>query len=88
MADFQTKKQENISTAQERIVVRSDGATGKQVVCLDRVDHVTHQPVIGFYNENTKSVENNGIRDFRIEASSPYKITDIRFPVFTPNNKG
>jgi len=87
MADFQTKRQAEIRPAQERIIANSNEPTEGRVVCLDRVNHVTHEPVIGLFNKGNNTVENNGIRDFLIGADAPYRISDIRFPVFTPNKK-
>jgi hypothetical protein len=75
----------NLSLAQERIIARSDGTRGKEIVCLDRVNHLTHEPVRSFYNETNNNVETKGIKDYRVEAAEPFRITDIKFPVYSPD---
>lgn len=79
----QNNSNANLQVAQERIVVKSDGNHGKEVVCLDRVDHINHRPFPGFFNEKTNQIETTGMKDYRVEAQLPYRISDIKFPVLS-----
>lgn len=56
-----------------------------KVVCLDRVDHVNHQPVVGEFDKKNNTIIYDGILDYKITAELPFAITNIKFPVFSLN---
>lgn len=86
---FQENRHKDTETGfdKERIIVPHAKEEDASVVCLDRVDHISKQPVLGVYKKDKNVVENNGIKDYRVEAQEPYRIADLRFPVFSQESK-
>ncbi len=82
----QGAQQDNKSPIDYESIVVPSLKNPTEVVYLDRVDKITKEPVIGVYDRVNNTIDTTkGIQDYKITKDLPHAITNITFPVFSPN---